>query len=98
MNRLLLSLTIFSGLSLIGCQQTAKHGNDSRKIEFDQGLADELKTMAEIDQVAANIPQGKYEEWPQERWEKFQDSVFTTHKGPTKSKNFKQLGNCKGLN
>jgi len=80
MNRLLLSLTIFSGLSLIGCQQTGKQDNDKRKIEFNQGLADELKLMTEIDQVAASFPQGEYKQWTQERWEKFQDSVFTIHK------------------
>jgi hypothetical protein len=80
MNRLLLSLTIFIELSLIGCQQRGKHDNDTRKIEFNQGLVDELKTMTEIDQVAAYIPQGKYKLWAQGRWENFKDSVFTTHK------------------
>jgi hypothetical protein len=39
-------------------------------------LADELKQMAEIDQIAAYIPQGKYQEWPKERWNQFKDSVF----------------------
>ena len=80
MNRLLFSLTIFSGLSLIGCQQAGNQDSDTKKIEFNQGLADELKTMAEIDQLAAYIPEGKYKQWTQGRWEKFQDSVFTTHK------------------
>jgi len=80
MNRLLLSLTIFIELSLIGCQQRGTHDNYTRKIEFNQGLVDELKTMTEIDQVAAYIPQGKYKQWAQGRWENFKDSVFTTHK------------------
>jgi hypothetical protein len=80
MNRLLLSLAIFSGLSLIGCRQTGKQDNNTNKSEFNQNLADELKSMAEIDQVAANFPQGKYKQWTTERWENFQDSVFTTHK------------------
>ena len=80
MNRLLLSLTIFSGLSLIGCKQTGKPDNKTNKIDFNQRLADELKSMAEIDQVAAYIPQGKYKQLTQQQWERFKDSVFTTHK------------------
>jgi hypothetical protein len=80
MNRLLLSLIIFSGLSLIGCQQIGKQDNEKRKIEFNQGLADELKTMTEIDQVAAYVPQGKYKLLTRVQWDKFKDSVFTTHK------------------
>jgi hypothetical protein len=80
MNRLLLSLAIFTGLSLIGCRQTGKHDNDTKKIEFNQSLADELKSMAEIDQVAAYIPQGEYKQLTPEQWENFKDSVFTAHK------------------
>jgi hypothetical protein len=80
MNRQLSSLIMFTGLTLFSCNHTSKHDGDRKKIEFNQGLADELKLMAEIDQVAANTPQGKYKQWTQERWEKFQDSVFTAHK------------------
>jgi hypothetical protein len=76
MNRLLLGLIVFMGLTLFSCNQTS----DRKKIEFNQELADELKLMAEIDQVAANFPEGKYKQWAQDRWKKFQDSVFTTHK------------------
>ncbi len=81
MNQQLLGLILFIGLSLLSCKQTSKRDGDRKKIEFNQGLADELKLMAEIDQVAANFPQGRYKQWTQKRWEKFQDSVFTTHKG-----------------
>lgn len=35
--------------------------------------------MAEVDQVAAYIPQGKYQEMTDEEWKFFKDSVFTTH-------------------
>lgn len=80
MIRLQLRLVIFVGLSLSGCKQTGKQGNDTKKIEFNQGLADELKTMVAIDQVAAYIPQGKYKQWPEAQWKNFQDSVFTAHK------------------
>jgi hypothetical protein len=75
MNRLVLRLIIFSGLSLISCRQ-----NNIREIEYNQDLDDELKSMAEIDQVAAYIPQGKYKLWTPEQWQNFKDSVFTTHK------------------
>jgi hypothetical protein len=84
MNPLIISLAFFCGLSLIGCQQTGMQGNDTRKIEFNKSLADELKSMAEIDQVAASFRQGKYKQWTQERWGKFRDSVFTTHKSRLK--------------
>ncbi len=77
MNRLLVSLIILTGLTLVGCQQTKE--NDRKEIEFNQVLADELKSMADIDQVAAYIPQGKYKLLTPEKWQNFKDSVFTTH-------------------
>jgi len=49
------------------------------KIEFNQGLANELKEMAKIDQVAAYIPQGKYKELSRAEWKSFKDSVFTSN-------------------
>jgi hypothetical protein len=48
-------------------------------VDFNQALADELKTMAEADQIAAYIPQGKYKELSPQQWESFKDSVFRTH-------------------
>lgn len=36
--------------------------------------------MVEVDQIAAYIPQGKYKDYTQEQWHKFQDSVFTSDK------------------
>jgi len=79
MNRWFFSLTILIGLILAGCNQTGKETSNTRDVKFNQGLADELKSMAVIDQVAANMPQGKYKEWTSDRWDKFRDSVFTTH-------------------
>jgi hypothetical protein len=35
--------------------------------------------MAEVDQIAAYIPQGKYKELSKQQWESFQDSIFRTH-------------------
>ena len=43
-------------------------------------LDKQLKDMVEIDQIAANIPQGKYKDYSKQQWHNFQDSVFTTHK------------------
>jgi len=71
MKKLLLCLTI-SGI-FAGC---------APKLTADkqQELQQQLKKMVAIDQVAANIPKGKYKEYSRERWEKFKDSVFTADK------------------
>ncbi|WP_340065357.1 DUF6624 domain-containing protein [Ascidiimonas aurantiaca] len=79
MNRILGIL--LAGLTTLGCKDG---GNAEKKIientiQFDQELADELKRMAEVDQIAAYIPQGKYKEMTKEQWNSFKDSVFTTH-------------------
>ena len=63
----------FSCLILISCA-TKVTGN--HKIELEK----ELGEMAEIDQIAAYIPQGKYKEYTQQQWAKFKDSVFTNNK------------------
>jgi len=79
MKRLLLFL--IAGLLLLNCSQTfSQNKKNERKIEFNQELADELKSMMEIDQIAAGIPipQGKYKDWTM--LSNFKDSVFTTHK------------------
>ncbi|NPD47952.1 hypothetical protein HNS40_20490 [Lentimicrobium sp. S6] len=68
------------GLFLISCKQkTTKDEIADKKVEFNQALADELKKMAEIDQVAAYIRQGEYEHLSKEQWKSFKDSVFTTN-------------------
>lgn len=43
-------------------------------------LRKELGEMAEIDQIAAYIPQGKYKDYTQEQWDKFRDSVSSDNK------------------
>jgi hypothetical protein len=48
-----------------------------KKIQLDK----QLKDMVEVDQIAANIPKGKYKDYPKEQWHNFQDSVFAVHKG-----------------
>lgn len=68
------------GLLLFGCKQkTVKNEKVDKKVEFNQALADELKKMAEIDQVAAYIRQGEYEHLSKEEWKSFKDSVFTSN-------------------
>jgi len=44
-------------------------------------VQNELREMAEIDQVAAYIPQGKYKDYSPEQWNGFKDSVFSSNKG-----------------
>lgn len=62
---------------IVGCDpKSDSSAKIEKQIEFNQDLADELKRMAEIDQVAAYIPQGKYKEWSSEKWNQFKDSVF----------------------
>lgn len=71
---------IIIGIALFGCKEkTSEKKEIQKKVEFNQNLADELKKMAEIDQIAAYIPQGKYKELTSEQWNSFKDSVFTTH-------------------
>lgn len=68
------------GLVLFGCKEkTSDKVAIEEKVEFNQELADELRQMAEVDQIAAYIPQGKYKEMDPEQWKAFKDSVFTTH-------------------
>jgi hypothetical protein len=76
-----LTLMLAAGLILLNFRHVSSQSkNEERKVEFNQKLADELKAMAEIDQIAAYIPQGKYKQWTTEKWDSFKDSVFTTHK------------------
>jgi len=69
------------GLLLIGCKERTSNGKEAQgeKLKFNQTLADELNKMAEVDQIAAYIPQGEYEKMSKEEWNSFKDSVFTTH-------------------
>jgi len=68
------------GFLLIGCKNNSVEQIESENIvAFNQDLADELKKMAEIDQIAAYIPQGEYKKMTSEQWNTFKDSVFTTH-------------------
>lgn len=67
-------------LLLFGCiERSTETEAIKEKVEFNRAMADELKKMAEVDQIAAYIPQGKYEKMSSEQWSAFKDSVFTTH-------------------
>lgn len=68
-------ILIISVMSFAACKPIER-----KEVKFDQTLADELKGMAEVDQIAAYIPQGKYKALTQEQWNAFKDSVFITHK------------------
>jgi len=69
------------GLLLIGCKEKTSNEKDTQEktVVFNQVLADELSKMAEVDQIAAFIPQGEYKKMTNEQWNSFKDSVFTTH-------------------
>src|ERR1700744_1613404 len=58
---------------LCGCAVTLTADKKTR-------LLRELKEMEDADQVAAYIPQGKYQSYSQEQWLLFKDSVFTGNK------------------
>lgn len=80
------------GLLLFGCKEkTSEKREIKEKIEFNQELANELKKMAEIDQIAAYIPQGEYKKMTDIQWNSYKDSVFTTHEMRLKQI-FKQYG------
>lgn len=65
---------------MIGCEPKSDSNSQiKREVKFNQGLADELQRMAEIDQIAAYIPQGKYKSWTSEKWNQFKDSVFVSN-------------------
>lgn len=64
---------------IIGCNRPPAEEKAEEPAKFNQELADELKKMAEIDQIAAYIPQGEYKKLSKEQWNSFKDSVFTTH-------------------
>ncbi|WP_040279460.1 DUF6624 domain-containing protein [Psychroserpens damuponensis] len=67
-------------LIMLSCKDTPKDtGLIKKEVVFNQALADELSKMAELDQVAAYIPQGKHKELSENSWNTFKDSVFTTH-------------------
>ncbi|MFD2567330.1 DUF6624 domain-containing protein [Pseudotenacibaculum haliotis] len=68
------------GLMVIGCKEnTSQKKKVPQKVVFNQDLANELEKMAEVDQIAAYIPQGEYKKLSTEDWNAFKDSVFTTH-------------------
>ena len=65
---------------IIGCKEDKQQKQlTSNQTKFNQELAKELRRIAEIDQIAAYIPQGEYKKLTQEEWNEFKDSVFTTH-------------------
>jgi hypothetical protein len=64
---------LFVLLIAVGC---TKKLSEQKKNE----LKDELLAMVTVDQIAANIPQGKYKDLSNEQWKNFKDSVYTSHK------------------
>jgi len=56
-----------------GC---ARKFTESQRLQLNK----ELSEMVQVDQIAANIPQGKYKDYSREQWNRFTDSVFTSDK------------------
>lgn len=75
-----LILFLFVTVLFSGCTERKNLENEAVTDVFNRELADELKSMAVIDQIAAYIRQGEYVEWGDEKWNNFKDSVFRTHK------------------
>jgi hypothetical protein len=73
-------ILIFIGLILIGCKGINSTNNiQQNKVEINDEIINELREMAKIDQIAAYIPQGKYEKLSQEEWNSFKDSIFKSN-------------------
>lgn len=71
MKRIILFLT--ASILLASCATKLTNNKKER-------LKEHLVKMVEIDQIAANIPQGKYKSFTRGQWDNFQDSVFTSNK------------------
>jgi len=55
------------GILIIGCKEDKKEKpSTATETKFNQELANELKRIAKIDQIAAYVPQGKYKKFSQE--------------------------------
>jgi len=73
-NTLIAISMLLLGLSCIDQKQ------EGDELKFNAELASDLKQRAELDQIAAWIPEGKFKEYSQEEWNSFKDSVFTSNK------------------
>ncbi|WP_257667327.1 DUF6624 domain-containing protein [Parapedobacter tibetensis] len=69
-------LTLLMACNAKGTRNTTSSEQSSL---LDTALMVELARMVEIDQIAAMVPKGKYKAYSNEGWQRFQDSVFTTH-------------------
>ena len=73
-------ILILTGLILIGCKGINSTNNiQQNKVEINDEIIIELTEMAKIDQIAAYLPQGKYEKLSQEEWNSFKVSIFKSN-------------------
>lgn len=73
---------LLAGFLIIGCKEkTPNSKTTNKKVEFNQELADELKKMTVVDQLAANnsFPPESFRHLSQKEWNAFKDSIFRTH-------------------
>lgn len=83
---------IVFGCILIGCQTESEHLSKVEvEVAFDQELANELKNMAKLDQIAAYIPQGEHKKLSPEEWADFKLATFEKNRQRLEQL-FKQIG------
>ena len=75
---------LFVLCNFTSCQQNStseqKQTPEKETVEFNEEIAKELARRAEVDQIAAWIPQGKFKEYSKEEWKAYKDSVFQANK------------------
>lgn len=65
---------------LVGCKKKISYAQEvQEEAAYRQELAVELYKMAEVDQIAAHVPQGEHKKWSNEKWDSYKDSIFRTH-------------------
>ena len=72
---------------MFGCKEkTTENNKIEHKTVLNKDLVEELKSMAAIDQIAANnaFPPSDYTNLSQEQWETFKDSVYRKNQKRTK--------------
>lgn len=78
------TLLTFSFIFIVACTQSCnqakKENEEATTVVFNQELANEIIQMAEVDQTAAWIPEGKFKDYTSEQWNAYKDSVFTKNK------------------
>lgn len=76
---------VFISICLLVIFCCKKENSKITQKEFNKELIEELKTIVEIDQIAAGVPSGKYNNLNVDEWKSFKDSVFGVNYKKVKS-------------